>query len=145
MFKLPSVLALLGGVWMLFLYFNSADVTYYGPDQSDDRVKVACEPLGRWTGAAESLDGPLTGKQRQVVYEYVNDLREYESTAEQDEVATDAEQAVLADCARARENRLALLILVATGTILLVMTQLTRSRRTDEPEPEPVSPAQADV
>ena len=128
--KLSPVLAVLGGVWMLFLFFNAADVMYIGPDQSDDRVKVACAPLGRLSGTVEDFDDPLTTEQRLVVSQYVDQLREYESGTEQQKVRTDAAQSVLADCGRARQDRVALLILVATATILLVVTQLPRSRHT---------------
>ena len=59
---------------------------------------------------------------------YVDQLREYETGTEQQKVRADAEQAVLADCARARQDRVALMILIATATILLVTIQRTRSR-----------------
>jgi hypothetical protein len=142
MFKLPSVLALLGGVWMLFLFFNAADVMYFGPDQSDDRVEVSCDPFVRMSGGPRDFDDPLTIEQRRAVSDYVERLREYESGTEQEKVRTDAEQSVLADCARARQDRVALMILVATGTVLLVTRQLIRGSRTDEPEPEPEAEAE---
>jgi hypothetical protein len=137
--KLSTVLILLGGVWMLFLFFNAADVQYFRPGLND-RISIGCAPLGRLTTTVESLSNPLTGEQSEAVTAYVNKVEEDESSTDLNQTRFEAEQAILASCDRARLDRVALLILVAFCTGLLIVSRLVRSCQ--EPTPEADEEAQ---
>ncbi|TCC45026.1 hypothetical protein E0H75_31390 [Kribbella capetownensis] len=127
--KWAGVLALLGAVWMLFLFFNSADVKY--DDGFDgDPVSVKCPALGRLSSETQDLDEPLSDDESAVLSAYMEKVRASDDPPEtQQERAVDARQTILADCQQARTDRVALLILVAFATGLLIFAQVLRSRR----------------
>lgn len=133
--KLSTVLILLGGVWMLFLYFNAADVQYFRPG-SNDQISIGCAPLGRLSTTVESLSNPLTGEQSEAVTAYVNKVQDDESSNDLNQTRFEAEQSILASCDRARLDRVALLILVAFCTGLLIVSRLVRPRHDPTPEPD---------
>ncbi|WP_433167178.1 hypothetical protein [Kribbella sp. CA-247076] len=87
--KLPGVLAVLGGVWMLYLYFGAAEVTYFGAGQ-DDRVEVSCAPFGPMGGTVESFRDPLTVEQREAVSAYVDTLDGTTSREDAERLEADA-------------------------------------------------------
>jgi hypothetical protein len=133
--KLSTVLILLGGAWLLFLYFNSADVQYFG-HESNDEMSLACAPLGSLRLTVHDLDDPLTLDQRAAVSAYVSKVQESDSSRDLEPIRSDAEQSVLADCEQARLDRVALIVLVAFATGLLVVSRLIRSRLDPTPEPD---------
>lgn len=128
--KWAGLLALLGAVWMLFLFFNSADVKYFGFDGGDP-IGVKCPALGRFSSEMQDLDEPLTDDESDALSAYMEKVRASDETPEsQQKGEADARQTILADCQQARTDRLALLILVTFATGLLTFAQVLRSRRT---------------
>jgi hypothetical protein len=126
--KWAGVLALLGAVWMLFLFFNSADVKYYGFD--DEPVAVKCPALGRLSSERQELDEPLSEDESDVFSAYMDKVRASNDPPQtQQEKEVEVRQTILADCQQARTDRVALLILVTFATGLLVFAQVLRSRR----------------
>ncbi|MFG1625142.1 hypothetical protein [Kribbella sp. NPDC049227] len=129
--KWAGLLALLGAVWMLFLFFNSADVKYDGFD--GDPVSVKCPALGRLSSETQDLDEPLSEAESDVLSAYMNKVRASDDPPQlQQKREVDARQTILADCQQARTDRLALLILVTFATGILTFAQVLRSRRKPE-------------
>ncbi|WP_406047415.1 hypothetical protein [Kribbella sp. NBC_00889] len=126
--KWAGLLALLGAAWMLFLFFNSADVKYSGFD--GDPVGVKCPALGRLSSETQDLDEPLTEDESDAFSAYVDKVRASDEPPEyRQKREVDARQTILADCQQARTDRVALLILVTFATGLLTFAQVLRSRR----------------
>ncbi|MFI6831670.1 hypothetical protein ACIBG5_31520 [Kribbella sp. NPDC050241] len=126
--KWAGLLALLGAAWMLFLFFNSADVKYSGFD--GDQVRVKCPALGRLSSDTQDLDEPLTEDESDAFSAYMDKVRASDEPPEyQQKREVDARQTILADCQQARTDRVALLILVTFATGLLTFAQVLRSHR----------------
>ncbi|TCC57612.1 hypothetical protein E0H73_30055 [Kribbella pittospori] len=127
--KWAGGLALLGAVWMLFLFFNSADVKYYGFDNGDP-ISVKCPALGRLSSETQDLDEPLSEDESDALSAFMDKVRGSDEPAEsQQKTEDEARQTILADCQQVRTDRVALLILVTFATGLLTFAQVLRSRR----------------
>ncbi|MGW6278507.1 hypothetical protein [Kribbella sp. NPDC055071] len=130
--KLPAALAVLGGVWMLFLFFNSADVTYDGYRSDDAEISVNCTPLGSLETSRLQMDhSSFDG--RQAAQTFAGQLQKAGQGDNSEKLVTQLEQKVTADCQEARLDRVALLVLVSLITGLLATAALVRARRTQIP------------
>jgi hypothetical protein len=126
--KWAGLLAVLGAAWMLFLFFNPADVKYSAFD--GDPVGVKCPALGRLGSETQDLDEPLAEDESDALSAYMDKVRASDEPAEdQQKREVDARQTILTDCQQARTDRLALLVLVTFATGLLIFAQVLRSRR----------------
>lgn len=124
--KLPAALAVLGGVWMLFLFFNSADITYGGYRSDDADIAVNCTPLGSLESSRLQMDHP-NPDQRMAAQTFAEQLQRAGDGDNSEKLFTQLEQAVASDCQEARQNRVALLVIVSLATGLLTITALRRT------------------
>lgn len=137
---LPPVLTLLGAVWMVFLFCNPADVTYNGKGLNDEDISVSCIPFGN-LGPSERRNmehGP--SEWRIAAQKYAEQLKAAGDNRQN--LDTELEQTIVADCQRARQDRIALLIIAALVTGLLATFSLLRPRAPRAPFQRP-SPAYA--
>jgi hypothetical protein len=137
---LPPVLTLLGAVWMVFLFCNPADVTYNGKGLNDEDISVSCTPFGN-LGRSErrSMEhAPIDW--RIAAQKYAGQLKAAGDGDNSEKLVTELEQTIVADCQRARQDRIALLIIAALVTGLLATYSLLRPRPPRAPFQRP-SPA----
>ena len=131
-----AVLAVAGGVWMLYLFLSFSQVQYSAFPITEP-FYVKCNPLGRPGITPPDLDDSLTPAQRQAVDTYVSKVHEENASENEALVRARAEQSILTYCDQARQNRLALLLFVASATTVLATTSFTRRRSTPAPTPAP--------
>ncbi|MEV5967443.1 hypothetical protein AB0L70_37080 [Kribbella sp. NPDC051952] len=139
---LPPVLTLLAAVWMIFLFCNSPDVTYSGKGLNDGDISVSCIPFGN-LGPSErrSMEhGPVDW--RIAAQKYAEQLKAAGDGNASQDVVTELEQTITGDCQRAKQDRLALLIVAALITGVLATFSLLRLSAPRAPFQRP-SPAYA--
>ncbi|MEU4192345.1 hypothetical protein AB0E69_10620 [Kribbella sp. NPDC026611] len=126
--KVLAVFALLGFVWMLYLFFNAADLEYTGQRYEEKHLKIRCVSLGEVGFMGRNVSG------RGLPAGSVNDISDFVDQAKRDgednpdRYRAELEQTVVADCQTARTNRLTLLMLVTTITSVLTISSLLLRR-----------------
>lgn len=133
--KLLPALSLGGVIWVLFLFFNAADLEYFGDKSDSAHVKIKCLSLSTMGDSPHDFNGGVTLDQSQALSAYIDDAQAADDQQDVEKLRTEAEQTIAGDCAAARLNRLALLIIVALTTSVLTTVLVLR------PRPEPVAPA----